>query len=1012
VAGDGATAQAVVGALDWRLVGPHRGGRVVAVAGHASDPALAYFGACAGGVWKSDDAGTTWRNVSDGFFRTAAVGALAVAPSDPNVVYAGTGEATIRGNVSHGDGVYRSDDAGRTWRHLGLEATRHIGRIAIHPRDPDVAYVAAFGHAWRPGPERGVLRTRDGGRTWEHVLFRSERAGSHDVAIDPRNPRRLYAATWQAQRHPHALVSGGEGSGLWRSADGGDTWEEITRAPGLPRGTLGKIGVAVSPARPGRVWALVEADDGAMFRSDDFGDSWQRLSGEPLLRTRPWYYMHVTADPVDADTVYVQNYGLWQSIDAGATFSPLPTPHGDEHALWIDPADPRHLIKGDDGGCAVSLNGGRSWSTQYNQPTAQLYHVTTDDRVPYRIYGSQQDNTAVSLPSASVDGAILERDWYAPGGGESGYIAVKPGDPDVVVASGPAGRRAFNDVMTAYDHRTGQKRDVTVWPELYGWGVGAGELRYRFQWTFPILFSRHDPESLYVAGNRVFRSTDVGASWQPVSPDLTRNDPSRLLPSGGPVTRDNTGAEVYCTIFALAESPGRAGLWWAGSDDGLVHVSDDGCATWRDVTPPADLLPEWALVSVIEPSPHDPDTAYVAATRYKLADDRPYLLVTRDRGRTWSSVAGGLPANEFTRVVREDPKVPGLLYAGTETGLWARLGDAWKRLGGNLPVVPVHDLVVRGDEMVVATHGRSFWILDDVGPLRELAKGTVAGPLHLFAPRPALRMRTYGGLPESPVTGMVNHFGVGTGRASAWIDRRPDGSLRVEAVEAGINPPDGAVVHYLVGEGAAGPAEIAFLDADGTVLRTFRDGLDTAPGLHRFVWNLRLPGGEPVTGADLQPWHRPDGARVLPGRYAVRLTVGGRTATAPLAVLPDPRLRVPVADLEAQRDFLGGVCAALDRVNAMVNEIDALRLRASVLGGPGEALAELDAVRERLIDVRMRGAQLWPSGLHEKLNALFAAADSADCAPTVQAREVFTRLDGQLADLAARFERARAALAG
>ena len=579
--------------LEWRCIGPHRGGRVVAVAGDVSQAMTFYMGACAGGVWKTTDGGLYWRNVSDGYFNTAAIGALAVSAADPNVIYAGTGESTIRGNVSHGDGVYKSDDAGLSWQHVGLSDTRHIGKIVIHPRDANVVYVAALGHAFGPNEERGVFRSTDGGFSWQKVLYKSERAGSHDITMDVNNPRILFAAVWQAQRYPHKLENGGPECGLWRSMDGGDSWQEITRKPGLPSGLLGKIGVAISPVQAGRVWAVIEAEDGAVFRSDDYGETWIRLSEQSLLRTRPWYYMHVTADTQDPDTVYIQNYSMWKSIDGGATFKTMPTPHGDEHALWIDPADNQRMVRGNDGGACVSFNGGRSWSSIYNQPTAQLYHVCTDNRFPYRVYGSQQDNTAITVPSATVDGAIHERDWYAPGGGESGYIAIKPDDPDIVVASGPIGQRAYNDLMTLYNHRTGQKWIITVWPELYGWGAGAERMKYRFQWTFPIMFSQHDPDVLYVCSQHLHRSTNLGASFEVISPDLTRNDPDKLKASGGPITRDNTGAEVYCNIFALAESPHQQGELWAGTDDGLVHISRDSGREWREITPPD--LPEWAL---------------------------------------------------------------------------------------------------------------------------------------------------------------------------------------------------------------------------------------------------------------------------------------------------------------------------------------------------------------------------------------------------------------------------------
>ena len=1006
--------QSVLDRLEWRLLGPYRGGRVVAVAGHPSTPSTFYFGACGGGVWKTDDAGTTWRNVSDGFFQTAAVGAIAVAPADPMVVYAGMGEATIRNDVSHGDGVYRSDDGGETWRHLGLAATRHIGRIAIDPRDPDVAYVAAFGHAFEPNPERGLYRTRDGGRTWQLVLHRSERAGSHDVCLDPVRPHILLAAIWQAQRYPHALVSGGPDSGLWRSTDAGDTWQELSRRPGLPTGTLGKIGVALSPARQGRIWALVEADDGALFRSDDGGETWLRLSTQPLLRTRPWYYMHVTADPLDADTVYVQNYGLWKSTDGGRSFEAMPTPHGDEHALWLDPNDPRRMAKGDDGGCAISVNGGRTWTGQNNQPTAQLYHVTTDDRFPYRLYGSQQDNSSISLPVRSVEGAVGERDAYAPGGGESGYIAVKPDDPDTVVASGPAGRRAFNDVMTVYDHRTGQRRNITVWPELYGWGVGAESLRYRFGWTFPIVFSRHDPEALYVAGNRLFRSRDLGQSFACLSDDLTRNDPSRLGPSGGPVTRDNTGAEVYCTIFALAESPSRAGRWWAGTDDGLVHVSDDGGETWTEVTPPLDLLPAWALISVLEPSPDDPDTLYLAATRYKLGDNAPYLLVTRDLGRTWQDITDGLRRDDFTRVIRVDPTCPDLLFCGTETGVHARLGGRWQRLGGNLPVVPVHDLAIRRDDLLVATHGRSFWALEDIGPLRELCRRPLVsgGGPRLFAPAPVVRLRTYGGLEETPAPGAVEYVTVGPSKGRVLGVRRADGSVTAVGLDVALNRPEGVVVQYALECAPERPPTIAFLDAAGSELRRYERDVPGQAGLNRFAWNLRLAGVEPVKAPDLEPWPRPDGPLVLPGDYTVRLHVDGTVATAPFRVEPDPRIGQPMAALRAQYAFLLEIRDQLALLNRTLNAIDDRRGRLWALAGEGAggvvarisaAQAELDALRGDLIDVHMGGAQLWPSGLSEKLNALFASADSADAPPTRQEREVLDHLSAQLAERANRF---------
>ncbi len=1009
---------AVLSSLKFRLIGPHRGGRVVAVAGDVSDKMTFYFGACAGGVWKTIDGGRYWRNISDGFFNTAAVGALAVSESDPNVVYAGTGETTIRGNVSHGDGVYRSTDAGRSWTNVGLADTRHIGKILIHPDDPDLVYVAALGHAWGPNEMRGVFRSRDGGDSWEKILYRSPSAGSHDISMDRRNPRILYSAIWQAQRYPHALVSGGPESGIWRSFDGGDSWQEITRMPGLPDGILGKIGVVASPARSGRLWAVIEAEDGAVFRSDDYGDTWIRLSEQSLLRTRPWYYMHITADPQDADTVWIQNYGLWKSIDAGVSFQQLPTPHGDEHALWIDPNDSLRLIEGNDGGACVSFNGGESWSSLYNQPTAQLYHVTTDNAVPYRVYGSQQDNTAISLPSRSVDGAIHERDWFAPGGGESGYIAVKPDDPNLIVASGPAGRRAYNDVMTLYDRRTGQKWNNTVWPELYGWGAGAESLKYRFQWTFPIHFSLHDPDVLYVCSNHLHRSTDLGANWDVISPDLTRNDPEKLKSSGGPITRDNTGAEVYCTIFALAESPRTEGLFWAGSDDGLVHISTDGGNKWHDVTPPD--LPEWALISIIEASPHDPATAYVAATRYKLDDTSPYLYKTNDFGRTWTNIVTGIPEGEFTRVIREDPNRRGLLYAGTETGLYISFDDGrqWQRMGGNLPIVPIHDVTINGVEMVVATHGRSFWILDDLSPFHQIHDDLEENDVVLFGPRPALRMRSYGGDSRADVSaGTVTFGNVDTSLISVDVVRLPDGSTERRLLDAGENPPSGAVIQYVLNAKPHGEVSLSILDDAGEEIRSFKsvDGsLAAKPGLNRFVWNLRLPGAPNVIDATLEHWDRPDGPMVLPGTYEVQLIVDGRSYSQAIQVEGDPRISTTRTDLQRQFEFLVEILGALSTTNEMLNEIHGLNnqlqpwndraisemLRELV----SSTQEELKAIRGQLIDVNIWQSQLWPSGLHEKFNALFDSVDSADYAPPRQAREVFAKLRSELDHLEGQYE--------
>ena len=1035
--GNGTIRQAVLAAPMWRNIGPHRGGRVVAVTGDVGTRGQFWMGACAGGVWKTSDSGITWRNVSDGFFGTAAIGALAASESDPNVIYAGTGETSIRNQVSHGDGIYRSDDGGRSWRNIGLRDTRHIGRIQVHPQDPDTVYVAALGHAFGPNEERGVFRSRDGGAHWERIFHRSDRAGTHDLAMDPNNPRILYAPSWQVRRYPHTLDSGGEECGLHRSFDGGDTWEEISRRPGLPHGLLGKIGVAASRARPGRVWALIEAADGALFRSDDYGETWVRLSEESLLRTRPWYYMHVTADPVDADTVYVQNYGTWRSTDGGATVTKMPTPHGDEHALWIHPRDNRTMVRGNDGGASVTQDYGVTWSEIYNQPTAQIYHVITDDQQPYyRVYGSQQDNTAITLPSATDDAAIDRQSWYAPGGGESGYIAIKPDEPWHVVASGPIGRRAYNDIMTHYDHHTGQARNITVWPELYGWGAGAESYRFRFQWTFPIQFSPHAPHPLYVASNHLHRSDDLGSSFEVISPDLTRNDPDKLKPSGGPLTRDNTGAEMYCTIYALAESPLRQGLFWAGSDDGLVHVSQDGGGTWGEITPPD--LPEWALISIIEASPHREGTAYVAATRYRLDDTAPYLFRTDDHGQSWTRITSGIPDGDFTRTIREDPSQPGLLFAGTETGLYVSLDDGagWNRMGGGLPVVPVYDLAFKGDELVVATHGRSFWILDDLSPLRELARGHGKGAVRLFPPRSRIRARRQDLDPSDATPGLTQYGSVGTSPILWDSVTGPNGEPTARLLNAGTNPPSGTTITYVLPETPVRELSISFHDQAGNEVRRFTRGADKGPkvparaGINRFRWDLRTAGATSLADVSLSTWERPDGPMVVPGDYEVRLTVDGTTLSQPFTIQPDPRNTSSANDLAAQRDMLQAVIDALSRTNDTVIRVEQIRDQASgwakrssdaeIVAAARAVVDALDPIRPNLIDVNIHQSQLWPSGLHEKFNALFESVDSADFAPPAQAREALDRLTADLdeaiaavdAVLAGAVSRLNAALTG
>ncbi|HEX9057754.1 MAG TPA: hypothetical protein VF818_09500 [Ktedonobacterales bacterium] len=1032
-------------ALEWRCVGPYRGGRVVAVAGDPVHPLVFYFGSTGGGVWKTTDGGLYWENVSDGFFKRASVGALAVAPSDPNVLYAGMGEATIRGNVSHGDGVYKSVDAGKTWTHLGLADTRNIAKVRVHPDNPNTVYVAALGHAHGPNAERGVFRSRDGGQTWEKTLYVNEDVGIADLSIDANNPRILYASTWRARRLPHALESGGEGCGIYRSTDGGDTWTDLSRRKGLPKGVLGKIGLAVSPARSDRVWAIVEAEDGGVFRSDDGGETWERLCEEYDMRSRPWYYMHIIADTQDPDTLYVLNVNGYKSIDGGKTFFKITIPHGDDHDLWIDPRDSHRMIAGHDGGACVSFNGGDSWTTIYNQPTAEFYHVTTDDQVPYRVYGSQQDNTSMSVPSRSRNSAILASDYVEVGGGEAGYIAVRPDDPNIVFAGN------YQGYLTRYDHRTGQRRDITVWPEgSMGWP--SGELKYRFQWTFPIHLSPHDPNVLYVTGNHVFRSTDEGASWEEISPDLTRADASRLGSSGGPITKDNVGTEYYGTIFAFAESPLHRGLFWAGSDDGVVHVSRDGGQSWENVTP-ADL-PEWALVSIVEPSPHDPAAAYLAATRYKLDDFTPYLFKTDDYGAHWTKITSGIEERDFARVIREDPERRGLLYAGTETGVHVSFDDGhhWQSLRQNLPVVPIHDLHIKGSDLVAATHGRSFWILDDITPLRAMDASAGASGAHLFAPRPAVRFWTDRGFGQSPTPNKIYGF------TNAWmaayrIIETPTGESGERYLDAGQNPPDGVSVAYILRERPEKPVTLTFLDAAGNEIKTFsseekkepetgateevplapvertpeqagaKDAEKKEPrvpvevGMNRFVWNTRYPDAHKLGSGYVSSEDNLAGPMAPPGKYEVRLTIGEQTLSQWFEVRNDPRVTATQEDLEAQFALLIRIRDKTSETHDGVNTIRNVRRQIEEwerrtagqsqhdrVKEAGKALKErLASIEEELTQVKAKGRQQTlshPIKLNGKLAALASVVASADAAPTSQARRVFdeltARVDAQL----------------
>src|SRR5215831_8392571 len=786
--------------LQWRQIGPFRGGRATAVAGVATQPMVFYFGGTGGGVWRTSDGGINWEPITDGsVFGTGSVGAIGLSDSDTNTIYVGMGESPIRGNVSHGDGVYKSTDAGKTWKHIGLEDTRQISRIRVHPKNPDIVYVAAQGHVWAPNADRGVFRSKDGGKTWQKVLARSDKAGACDLIIDPTNPNVLYAGFWEVYRKPWTLESGGPGSGIFKSTDGGDNWTEITRNPGLPRGTIGIVGITVSPANPDRLWAIVEAEDGGVFRSDNGGRTWTKTNDQRNLRQRAWYYSRIYADPKNADEVYVLNTGFYRSNDGGRTFTGIAVPHGDNHDLWIAPEDPNRMIESNDGGANVSFNGGRSWSEQ-DQPTAQFYRVALDNDFPYHIYGAQQDNSTVRIASRTVEGGITTSDWFDVGGGESGWIAPSPKDSEIVFAG------SYDGLITRYDHHTGQLRDVNPYPNNpMGWG--AGDIKYRFQWNFPLVFSPNDPNTLYSAANVLFKSTNEGQSWQVISPDLTRNDKSKQGPSGGPITKDNTSIEYYDTIFTVIESPVQSGTIWTGSDDGLVYVTRDGGKNWSKVTPATDSMPEWIQINSIEASPFDAATAYVAATMYKYDDYKPYLYKTSDYGKTWKKITNGIPDGAFTRVIREDPNKRGLLYAGTETGIYVSFDDGanWQSLQFNLPVVPITDLAIhkREKELVAATQGRAFWIFDDLPTIHEMMDAggfNAASQTKLFKPKDAYRMAGGGGFNLPPTATL------------------------------GKNPANGVVVYYSLKARPTTDLVLEFLDANGKSINKFTTRLPRGGG--------------------------------------------------------------------------------------------------------------------------------------------------------------------------------------
>ena len=963
---------ALLAGLKWRSIGPARGGRSQAVAGSASRPLEYYFGATGGGLWKTTDGGVSWRPVSDKSFASSSVGAVAVAESNPDVVYVGMGETELRGNIIQGDGVYKSTDGGKTFTHVGLEKTLAISRIRIHPTNPDIVYVAALGDPYGANPERGVFKSTDGGKSWTKSLFRNDKTGAVDLAPDPAHPDVMYAGLWEVYRTPHSLSSGGPGSGLFKTTDGGTTWTEITGKPGLPAPLWGKIGVSVSGADANRVYAIVEAAEGGVFLSDDAGQSWKRINEDRRLRQRAFYYSRIYADPQVKDTVYILNTGIYRSTDAGKTIRSIRVPHGDNHDLWIAPNDPKRMINSNDGGANVSVNAGESWTSQ-TFPTAQFYNVITTAHVPYHVCGAQQDNSTACV-SSTGDGNL-----YDVGGGESGYIAPAPQDTDVFYAG------SYGGLLTRINRRTGEVRAINVWPDN-PMGFSAIDITERFQWTYPIVIAPTDPNTLYTTSQHVWKSTNEGQSWQRISPDLTRHDPTTMGPSGGPITLDQTGVETYAVVFALAPSPVDGRVVWAGSDDGYVHVTRDGGINWQKVTPPD--LPDFTRISLIEASPHDAGTAYLAGNRYQLADRAPYVYRTTDYGKTWTKIVGGLPPSDFARVIREDKKRKGLLFLGTENGIYVSFDDgaAWQSLRLDLPVTPVHGIEVKGDDVVIATHGRSFYIMDDISVLRQVTRTTSSEPVVLFKPAGAVR-----------------------------------------SVSRGVS------LDYFL-KSAADKLTIEILDAQGAVIRTFDgapptekeaptpapDSGDDNPrppaprpaakqGMNRFTWDMRYPNARDFPG--LIMWAGSTrGPQAPPGQYSVRLSANGVTRTQSFSITRNAAVKnLTDADLLEQfklarqiSDRLSAANEAVLRIRGVKDQVSDRMSKTNDAGikAAGEPLVgKLTAVEGEIYQYRNRSSQdplNYPIRLNNKLAALQGIVETGDYRPTDQSYAVFKELSDRL----------------
>lgn len=978
--------QEIYNALEYRLIGPFRGGRSAAVTGVPDKPNLFYFGGTGGGVWKTTDGGRTWENISDGFFG-GSVGSISVSKSDPNVIYVGGGEKTLRGNVSSGYGVWKSIDAGKTWIQSGLPKSRHIPRITIHPTNPDIVYAGVLGNIYKPTPDRGVYKSINGGKTWNKVLFANQDAGAVDLTLDPNNPRILYASTWNARRTPFSLSSGGNGSALWKSNDSGITWKEISKNKGFAKDTLGIIGVTVSPMDSDRIWAIVEnKEKGGVYRSDDGGETWDNINSDRSLRQRAWYYSRIYADPKDKDIVYVVNVSYHKSKDGGKNFNEFRAPHGDHHDLWIAPENPKRMIMGDDGGAQITYDGGETWSTYHNQPTSQFYRVTTDNSFPYRIYAAQQDNSTIRINHRSTGASISESDWEPTAGGESAHIAVDPTDNDIIYGG------SYDGFLTRVNHKTETVRSISVWPDN-PMGHGAEDMKYRFQWNFPILFSKHTPTKLYTFSNHVHITKNEGQSWQVISPDLTRNDPDKLKSSGGPITQDNTSVEYYCTIFAAAESPLKEGVLWTGSDDGLIHLTKDGGKIWDNVTPKG--MPAWMMINSIEPSSFDEGTCYIAGTRYKSGDFAPYLYKTTDYGVSWTKITTGIDEEHFTRVIRADPNRKGLLYAGTETGMYISFNDGknWKPFQLNLPIVPITDLVIKENNLIVATQGRSLWIIDDLTILHQLNSTLQNQENILFAPKSTYRMQ---------------------------------GTSIKDSKTEGTNHPAGVMTYFYIKnfDKEKDTISLTYLNTKNDTIKSFntvakeeKDKLkDIKKGANQFNWNLRGDGAEKLDAMILW-WANLDGPKVVPGTYKVTLNVNGKEQNQPFTIIADPRSEANLEQMQSQFDFVSSINKTVDKAHKSIKKIRNLttqltsfekqykdnKATTDLVKKASELQKKLSEIEKALYQTKNKSRQdplNFPIKLTNKLGHLNSLVGMGDFGPTDQdiavKKELTEQIDVQL----------------